>query len=257
VNEGPVFASALFSFRSRRRNARHHDYLRFCGRPESGRFRDCLALHFSLFTHHFSMPMQINAARLWSDAEDRLIPALGLGPYARALYYHLLRATLLDGRRKLRRTTRQLARATAQSVTTAREHLRKLVRAGCIALVARTRHGLTITVRSPRAILRRGARRPAAWPHASSVAAKLPARAPNAFKNPRLRRTIFRREGGRCFYCRRRLRRGEWTLDHVVPRAAGGADDASNAVACCAECNVAKGSMRATDFLRTVRRRSG
>lgn len=68
----------------------------------------------------------------------------------------------------------------------------------------------------------------------------------------------------RCAYCKKRMiyesrhdsdkfnhpRRA--TLDHVVPLAAGGRNDAGNIVAACLECNTAKGSMTLDEF-RAVR----
>lgn len=43
----------------------------------------------------------------------------------------------------------------------------------------------------------------------------------------------------RCAYCGAE---GASTVDHVMPRSEGGEDDASNLVACCAECNTRKGN---------------
>jgi len=43
-----------------------------------------------------------------------------------------------------------------------------------------------------------------------------------------------------CAYCRRNLRRRTATVDHLVPRSAGGTDDDSNLVLACATCNLAK-----------------
>jgi hypothetical protein len=204
------------------------------------------------------MPTRFTAARAWALAEDSLFPALALGPHARALYYHLLRATHLKGHAELRITTRQLARATAQSTTTVRVHLRRLERAGCLRIAARTRRGLKITVRTPEEIIRRGEPPLSISTDEKQLAVFAPPRQKrhaNPFKNPALRKKIFRRDGGRCFYCLRTFRADDWTLDHVISRAAGGADEGANAVAACAECNVAKGSMRADDFLRALYRR--
>jgi len=168
------------------------------------------------------MPRRANSARLWTEAEDHLFPALGLGPNSRALYYHLLRRTHLDGRARLRVTTRQLARGTAQSTTTVRDHLRKLLRGGCIRIEQRGRLGLKLAVFTPDEVLALAQRR--ASNGDARAAANLSRRAgtPNPFKNPRLRRRFFRRERGRCFYCLRQLDPAEWTLDHIVPRSAGG-----------------------------------
>ncbi len=81
-----------------------------------------------------------------------------------------------------------------------------------------------------------------------------------SFKDPAFRQAIFNRESGRCFYCLRALRSAavpagfEWSLDHVVPLAAGGESTAANAVACCHECNCRKGESSAEDFLRLLYR---
>lgn len=66
-----------------------------------------------------------------------------------------------------------------------------------------------------------------------------------------VRRRKFREQGGRCHYCGRGMTL-KWrkrqtpppngaTIDHVKPRCAGGTDDESNLVVCCAACNAAKG----------------
>lgn len=58
---------------------------------------------------------------------------------------------------------------------------------------------------------------------------------------PMLRLAIYHRDGFRCVYCRKpRLKNysGEnLSLDHVVPRSAGGTDDPTNLVTCCRSCN--------------------
>lgn len=56
---------------------------------------------------------------------------------------------------------------------------------------------------------------------------------------------------GPCDYC------GDWladTVDHVIPRAAGGRDNPSNLVSACRACNTAKGDRPAESFRSAVRR---
>jgi hypothetical protein len=65
-----------------------------------------------------------------------------------------------------------------------------------------------------------------------------------------LREAIHEREGGRCFYCSRRLRPMVRCLDHVMARVRGGGNGYRNLVSSCAECNSQKGKRRAEDFLR-------
>lgn len=59
----------------------------------------------------------------------------------------------------------------------------------------------------------------------------------------KLRRAL---SGGRerieCHYCGRRMFWYSMTLDHVIPRTAGGTDELSNLLLCCKRCNNKKGS---------------
>ena len=47
-----------------------------------------------------------------------------------------------------------------------------------------------------------------------------------------------------CTYCRRRIKPGQETVDHVIPKSRGGSDDAWNLVICCKSCNERKGDRR-------------
>jgi hypothetical protein len=67
-----------------------------------------------------------------------------------------------------------------------------------------------------------------------------------------LREAIHAREGGRCFYCLKRLTPSSRCLDHVVPRSQWGTNSYRNLVSCCRECNAQKGQCRAEDFLRSL-----
>ena len=55
------------------------------------------------------------------------------------------------------------------------------------------------------------------------------------------RYNIFLRDGFTCQYCPARPGISNLTLDHVVPRAAGGTTIWTNVVACCMPCNQRKG----------------
>lgn len=204
------------------------------------------------------MTPRLNTAGVWAAIEDWLIPALRLNTHERALYYHLLRHTRLRGRRRVRMSRRQAARATGLSTATARHYLRQLVRKRCIRFAERSLRGALLEVflpvevaaRWPRSLRRLHheerrdvAGQPRAWPRRAHT--------PGA----ELRAAIFRRERGRCFYCRRRLDARDWVLDHVAPAARGGADHEWNLVACCAACNWEKGLAAAEDFLRSRARR--
>jgi 5-methylcytosine-specific restriction endonuclease McrA len=54
------------------------------------------------------------------------------------------------------------------------------------------------------------------------------------------RRGVFVRDGSRCAYCGRHLKRGELTVDHVFPISRGGGSTWGNTVTACAPCNQRK-----------------
>jgi 5-methylcytosine-specific restriction endonuclease McrA len=69
-----------------------------------------------------------------------------------------------------------------------------------------------------------------------------------------LRRALHAREGGRCFYCLRRLIRQRRCLDHVVPQARLGANSYRNLVSCCLDCNSKKADRHAVEIVRSLYR---
>ena len=65
-----------------------------------------------------------------------------------------------------------------------------------------------------------------------------------------LRAFVYHRDGGKCQYCGKRPGKDNpLTLDHIVPRAAGGTDRPDNIVAACRKCNYAKGDQPVEQFL--------
>jgi hypothetical protein len=72
---------------------------------------------------------------------------------------------------------------------------------------------------------------------------------------------IYHRDGRRCRYCERPLQRNQATVDHYVPKTAGGSNEAANLRLACHGCNYRKGNMdpesweiliRIPGFLRVV-----
>ena len=176
--------------------------------------------------------------------EDCLVPYFRLDAHERALYYHLLRHSRVAGRRTVFISKRGLANSACLSITSILNRLRGLARKGCIRIVERSYEGHRIEVLLPSEIpgcVRRGEVTDGPEPEAG-----------NCVKSARLRRAIFRREGGRCFYCLRPLGPRIACLDHVVPLVRGGDHSYRNVVACCFRCNMAKQSKTARDFLRTL-----
>lgn len=194
---------------------------------------------------------------------DQLFPSLRLSTHERALYVHLLRHSRLEGRRTVRVSRTQLAIWTGLCVKTARSYLRLLARKHCVRYVERTGRGSLIEVLLPsevalelaespaskelvyaaREVKRDLCGQPRAWPRTDE------------YRSKHFRQRILRRDGALCFYCRRPLRPGEWTLDHVTPVSRGGDSSFSNLVAACFSCNSQKGQLPAPDFLRILRRK--
>lgn len=66
----------------------------------------------------------------------------------------------------------------------------------------------------------------------------------------RRRRAIFERTQGKCHYCGTTLQLdGKWHVEHMLPRALGGADDSLNLVAACVACNLEKRDRTALEFV--------
>lgn len=75
------------------------------------------------------------------------------------------------------------------------------------------------------------------------------------------RKSLYRQQGGRCYYCNRQTvlpKRGKCfgftphlaTLDHIIPRSQGGARGPTlNCVMACQKCNSERGSTDARLFL--------
>lgn len=61
------------------------------------------------------------------------------------------------------------------------------------------------------------------------------------------------RESNRCRYCGLRMSLDAATIDHKVPRSAGGQDHESNCTLACRSCNRTKGSRDAEAFRAVTR----
>src|SRR6266704_320570 len=204
-----------------------------------------------------------NAAQIWKQLEDHLVPRLRLSVIDRAVYSHLLRHSRLEGRLRLRFSIARIAHGARLGGTATRRAVRRLVAQGALRVVERGKNGHLIEVRLPEEI---GAAR-------GPVRLRLPeeigaARGPVRLRLPRainleetdflqskaLRQAIHARERGRCFYCLRLLTTRTQCLDHVVPSVRFGRNSYRNLVSCCMECNSKKGQSPAEDLLRWLYR---
>lgn len=204
---------------------------------------------------------KLDGTLLWKQFEDVLVPTLRLNHIDRAVYSHLLRHTLLEGKPRIRLSVYSLARGSGVTAGTARQALRRLADKGAVRLIERTQLGHLIEVRRPdqiRAAYR--ARRTFAHPSASALARSLPysqtpdLEALDFFSSRALREAIHARDRGLCFYCLCRLKPRATYVDHVVARAHSGRNSYRNLVSCCLDCNSQKREKPASDFLRWLYR---
>jgi 5-methylcytosine-specific restriction endonuclease McrA len=184
-----------------------------------------------------------NAELVWKQLEDVLVPRLRLSVTERVIYFHLLRHSDLEGRRRMRFSISWLGRGVCLTEGPVRDSLRRLITRGILRLVQRSRAGHLIEVRLPEEI------RAARWP-----LRPVTKEAADVLESRALRQAIHAREGGHCFYCLRRITRLVRCLDHVVPLARRGDTSSRNLVSSCMECNSQKGEKVAQDFLRWLYR---
>jgi 5-methylcytosine-specific restriction endonuclease McrA len=61
------------------------------------------------------------------------------------------------------------------------------------------------------------------------------------------------KQGGKCAYCREPMKRDDITGDHVDPIVSGGSTRRENIKAACRPCNMAKGHLSETAFLKAIK----
>jgi hypothetical protein len=192
-------------------------------------------------------------AQACRDVEDRLVPRLPLSLLERAVYYHLLRHTHLEARRRLALSMARLGRTARVSGAAARIAVHSLAQKGALRVVGVSKRGHVLELRLPNQIVDAGGAPVPPAPDLDSL---------NFFEERTLRWAIHRRDGGRCFYCRRKLNARTRMLDHVQPQAVlrrmrRGVlrmHSYRNLVSCCPACNYGKRASPAATFLRKLYR---
>lgn len=193
----------------------------------------------------------VDAAQVWKDFEDGLAPRLPV--FERAVYSHLLRHSLLEGRAQLRFSILWLSRSAGLTQWSARLGVRRLVAKGALRLIERSKRGHWIEVHLPGEI--RGLRKEKSAGEGRARLRGTESIEETDFLGTREgREAIHAREGERCFYCRRRLKAATRCLDHVIPVVRAGRNTYRNLVSACSECNSRKGEWEAKDFLRWLYR---
>jgi 5-methylcytosine-specific restriction endonuclease McrA len=189
---------------------------------------------------------KLNAALVWKQFEDDVVPQLRLSVIDRAVYSHLLRHSRLEGKPRIRFPVSWLAHGTRLCVGSTRPALHRLFDKGALRLVECSKEGHVVHVRLPEEIRGVRASKIAAGPPRVVHAVNL--EGTDFLQYPGLRRAIHGREGGQCFYCLRRLVRRRRCLDHVVPRAMLGRNSYRDLVSCCHDCNSKKKDRPAEEF---------
>ncbi len=192
-----------------------------------------------------------NAALVWKQMEDLLAPQLNFSLADRAVYSHLFRHSRLEGKLQFRFSISRLARGVGLSPKCTRDTVRRLISRGVLHLVecnCRAQH--VVRLRLPLEVKGVSAAKIAAHRTAPAPRVVIDIEEADFLEKQVLRQAIHEREGGRCFYCSRRITRHRRCLDHVVPLAEFGRNSYRNLVSCCLECNSQKGQRSAEEFLR-------
>src|SRR5258706_480980 len=147
----------------------------------------------------------IDAEQVWKDFEDRLASQLNFSVTDRAVYSHLFRHSRLERKLRFRFSMSWLAGRIRLSEKTTRQSVRRLIARGVLRLVERSCQAHhVVCVRLPQEVRALRAAKTAA--HGSARTSRGAAFAETDFlQTQALRRAIHAREGGRCFYCLRRL----------------------------------------------------
>lgn len=195
-----------------------------------------------------------DAAQVWKDFEDLLAPRLSLTSSDRVVYSHLFRHSRLEGKLQFSFVTPWLARGTGLCCQTARDALRRLNSHGVLDIIERSHHGYVVRLRLPQEV--REVPTPKIAPRRRTHMSLSPQSIEDTdfLQTTPLRCAIHHREGGRCFYCLRRVNRRTRCLDHVVPRVSSGGNSYRNLVSCCADCNMQKSGRSAEEHLRALYR---
>ncbi len=206
-------------------------------------------------------PKKLDAVQVWKQMEDLLAPQLNFSLADRVIYSHLFRHSRLEGKLQLQFSISWLAREVALSCKFTRDTVRRLIARGVLQLVecnCRSQH--VVRLRLPLEVKgicgeKIAGHRPGG-PAGPAAAHRVVINIEEAdfLEKQVLRQTIHAREGGRCFYCSRRITHHRRCLDHVVPRAKLGQNSYRNLVSSCLECNSQKGQRSAEEFLRGLYR---
>jgi hypothetical protein len=197
---------------------------------------------------------KLDAVQVWKQMEDLLAPRLNFSVIDRAVYSHLFRHSRLERKLRFRFSMAWLAGRIRLSEKTTRQSVRRLIARGVLRLVERSCQAHhVVCVRLPKEVRALCVAKAAAHGSARTSGGAGFAEA-DFLQTQALRRAMHAREGGRCFYCLRRLIPQRRCLDHVVPQADLGNNSYRNLVSCCLDCNSLKAERHAVEFVRSLYR---
>jgi len=182
------------------------------------------------------------------NIEDHLFRHFQMDIWDRAIYYHVLRETRLEQRSEHLFAIKGMADVLGLGHTKVRDVVRALDAKGCLKIVDRSRNGHLLRVVLPSEI-------EGLIPTAEE-ATEVDLGSLDFYSDRRFLSALLDREDLRCFYCLRDVSSETCVLDHVVPAATAGDNSYMNIVIACHDCNAKKGEQVASDFLRSLYRRS-
>ncbi len=195
---------------------------------------------FLIVTDEETVPLALLAA-----IEERLFQVLDLDVWERCVYYHLL----LQTRVATEPAVIGLAsgsRMTGMSEDKLRRTVRSMAAKGCIRITDRGRTGHVVHLLLPGDVERL---------RAALIDEPLDIERIDFYEDRRHVPAILTRDAHACFYCGRAVTAETVALDHVVATVAGGDNSHRNIVSACHECNSAKQSEPADDYLRRLYRK--
>lgn len=191
--------------------------------------------------------MALDLHRIVTQCEDHLFRFGKFTVRERALYYHLLRLTHVEGRATRLVAILPLAQSMGVAESSVREDIRALHERGFVVIEDRSRNGHLVRVVLPEEV-------PGALPPPPEVP-DVDIESADVFTGRRYLRALLAREDGRCFYCLKAVKPESCELDHVVPRANGLNNTYRNVVCACHDCNTQKQAQPASDFVRSLYRK--
>ena len=63
------------------------------------------------------------------------------------------------------------------------------------------------------------------------------------------REKLYKETAGHCIYCGQPVKKENFEIDHIIPRAQGGKNEYDNKICCCTACNRAKADLMPSEYI--------